>query len=109
MVRALVRAHLKTNAKHMDPAISHQGPGTALITGASTGIGYELSKVFAREGYRLVLVARNQQRLQEVAAELRAAHGGDVHALAKDLGLASTPSEILSESQQQVLALDLLV
>ena len=43
---------------------------TVLITGASTGIGYELSKVFSRNGYNLVLVSRNSQRLQVVAKEM---------------------------------------
>jgi short-subunit dehydrogenase len=40
---------------------------TVLITGASAGIGYELSKIFAQNGYNLVLVSRNKQRLEVIA------------------------------------------
>jgi short-subunit dehydrogenase len=44
---------------------------TAPITGASAGIGYELAKLFARDQYNLVLVARNRNTLQQFATELR--------------------------------------
>ena len=43
---------------------------TALITGASAGIGYELSKIFAKNGYNLVLVSRNKEKLEEIAEEI---------------------------------------
>jgi short-subunit dehydrogenase len=64
---------------------------TALITGASAGIGLELARVFAREKYRVVLVARNQKRLEEIAQELRPA---DSQVLAIDLSLPGAPEEI---------------
>ncbi|MBZ5609654.1 MAG: SDR family oxidoreductase [Acidobacteriia bacterium] len=64
---------------------------TALITGASTGIGLELARVFAREGYALILVARNQKRLEQIAAELKPA---SVQVIAKDLSLPDAPQEI---------------
>jgi short-subunit dehydrogenase len=44
--------------------------GYALITGASSGIGCELAKVFARNGFNLVLAARNRERIETVAKEL---------------------------------------
>ncbi len=48
---------------------------TALITGASGGIGYELAKLFARDRYNLVLVARSSEKLNQVAAELQSQFG----------------------------------
>src|SRR5260370_38165962 len=77
----------------------------ALITGASSGIGLELARVFAREHFDLVLVARNQARLEEIAAELRAGHGVQVEVIAKDLAAPDAPAEI----QRQVGAVDVLV
>ena len=64
---------------------------TALITGASSGIGLELARVFARNGYGLVLIARSQQRLDQVAAHLKPAR---VQVMAKDLSLPAAPAEI---------------
>ncbi len=56
---------------------------TALITGASSGLGYELSKLFAADGYNLVIVARNQARLTQAAAELQEKYSISVKVLAK--------------------------
>jgi uncharacterized protein len=67
---------------------------TALITGASSGIGLELARVFAREGYSLVLVARNQKRLQEIAQELRPV---ETQVIAKDLSVSGAAEEIHSK------------
>jgi short-subunit dehydrogenase len=64
---------------------------TALITGASGGIGLELARVFAREGYSLVLVARNQKRLEGIAQELRPA---EAQAIAIDLSFPGAAEEI---------------
>lgn len=64
---------------------------TALITGASSGIGLELARIFAREGYRVVLVARNEKRLLEIAQELRPA---EAQVIAGDLSLPGAAEEI---------------
>jgi len=77
----------------------------ALITGASSGIGLELARIFAREHFNVVLVARSQARLEEIAAELRAGHGVAVEVIAKDL---STPDAAV-EIQRQVGRVDVLV
>ena len=58
---------------------------TALITGASSGIGLELSKLFARDSYNLVLVARSTQKLESLASELRQVYGAEVMVLTADL------------------------
>jgi short-subunit dehydrogenase len=68
---------------------------TALITGASSGIGLELARVFAREGYSLALVARNRKRLEDLAAELKPTH---VQVIAKDLAKPEAPREIFEEA-----------
>ena len=78
---------------------------TALITGASGGIGYELAKFFARDHHNLVLVARSAHKLAQIATELQV-HGGTVKTIALDLApppapkflfdqLAGTPIDIL--------------
>jgi len=66
----------------------------ALITGATVGIGYELAKLFAAEHFNLVLVARDEARLKNVAAELRNAHNIEAIVLSKDLSNGAAPREI---------------
>ena len=66
----------------------------ALITGATAGIGYELAKLFAADGFHLVLVARDEVRLKNVATELQTAHNIEAIVLPKDLANSSAPREI---------------
>lgn len=82
---------------------------TALITGASSGIGYELTKLFAHDEYNLVLVARNQQKLTHLADELKAKYAISVKIISKDLSVASAPEEIYSELQHESIEIDALV
>jgi short-subunit dehydrogenase len=84
------------------------GRQTALITGASGGIGLELARLFAAGGYDLVLVARSTARLEELAGELRK-HGGAVRVLAKDLAKPESPEEVFQELEAAGVAVDVLV
>ena len=83
--------------------------GTALITGASEGIGYELTKLFAKDGYDLVLVARNEAKLNEIADELSLAYGISARVIAKDLSKPDAPDEIYSELSRDGVAITALV
>ena len=67
---------------------------TVLITGASSGIGMGLAKLFAADGSDLVLVARREDRLNELAEKLKSEHGIEVHVLPKDLSKKTAPKEI---------------
>lgn len=82
---------------------------TALITGASSGIGYELTKLFALDRYNLVLVARSESKLQQIASELTEQYGIAVKVIAKDLALPSSPEEIWQELQTEAITIDVLV
>ena len=82
---------------------------TALITGASTGIGYELSKCFAADHHNLVLVARQEQRLQQIATEFTQQFGITVKIIAADLALPDTPQKIFAAVRNEALQIDYLV
>jgi short-subunit dehydrogenase len=82
---------------------------TALITGASTGIGRELALLFARDGAKLVLVARNTERLQELAAELRDRFGSESLVLSEDLSDVGAPKRILDQLATKNIDVDVLV
>lgn len=58
---------------------------TAVITGASSGIGLELARLFAADGYDLIVTARRLERLQQLADELGTAHGIAVHSIPMDI------------------------
>ncbi len=65
----------------------------ALITGATSGIGYELAKLFAKDGYNLIIVARTEDDLQRTANELRQENSFEVISISKDL---FTPKALLN-------------
>ena len=84
-------------------------PETVLITGASSGIGLELARMFAADNASLVLVARSDDKLQKIADELRQRHGIDVRVIVKDLARPEGPDEIAAELSQAGLQVDVLV
>jgi short-subunit dehydrogenase len=83
-------------------------PGTALITGASSGIGRELARLLAARKHPLVLVGRNHARLEEVAAELRAQNGVPVWTLALDLARPGAAAEVFAFTRDNGIEVDLL-
>ncbi|MFF9094494.1 SDR family NAD(P)-dependent oxidoreductase [Streptomyces sp. NPDC014802] len=84
-----------------------QTPGTAVVTGASSGIGAEYAARLAGRGWDLVLVARRAERLTELAARLRAGTGAAVETLTADLALAADLAEVADRVAGD--AVDLLV
>lgn len=81
----------------------------ALITGATKGIGYELATCFARDGYDLVLVARDQAQLQRVAQELAGAHGVAARVIPADLARPEAAAELVEALARERLEIDVLV
>ncbi len=82
---------------------------TALVTGASAGLGKELASLFAKDGHDLVLVARSESKLKTLADDLAKTHGIEAHVVAADLGKPSAPDEIFAATQKRGIAVDFLV
>jgi short-subunit dehydrogenase len=82
---------------------------TALITGASSGIGLELAGVFAENGFDCVLVARSHDKLSELATQLERDHQVKTLVVAKDLTRATAVDEIYEEVTAASLTVDALV
>src|SRR5438105_13468759 len=82
---------------------------TALITGASTGIGYELAKLFARDHHDVVLVARSASRLETLADELRRQFGISAKVVPLDLTGTSAPQLLFDRLQRETVHIDFLV
>lgn len=82
---------------------------TALVTGASSGIGVELARIHAERGGDLVLVARRQDRLEALKADLEAAHGIRAHLIVKDLARAEAAAEIHDELASRGVKIDYLI
>ncbi len=82
---------------------------TSLITGASSGIGLELAKFFARDHWNLVLVARNESALKRLADELTRQYGIKAAVLPADLSDPAAPKFIYDSLQRQQIVIDALV
>jgi len=76
---------------------------TALVTGAPVGIGRGLAELFAREGHHLVLTARNEPQLRELAAKLRDRYRVNVEVIVRDLSVADGPQRILDSLQSKTI------
>lgn len=82
---------------------------TALITGASAGIGLELAKRFAAAGHALVLTARRADELNTIAEQLKAAHHVAVHVVPLDLSSPDGPAKLHEQVTAAGLSVDVLV
>ena len=82
---------------------------TVLITGASSGIGRELARQFAADGADLVLIARSEDRLRELADELAVEYGVTAQVLPADLSLPGSPDQIVQTLAQRQTEVDVLV
>ena len=82
---------------------------TALVTGASSGIGTEFARKLAAQETDLVLVARSEEKLQELARQLESEHGIQTYVIAQDLTLPQAGATILEKIEYQGLIIDLLV
>jgi uncharacterized protein len=82
---------------------------TALITGASNGIGYELAKIHAENKGNLILVARSLDKLNTLKGELEAKHNISVLTIAKDLSVPGAAREVYDEVKKESLGVDLLI
>ncbi len=82
---------------------------TILVTGASSGIGEAFARQLAKRGAHLILTARSQQKLEQLADELRAHHQISVQVFPKDLSLMQAPQELFQEIQASGLVVDVLI
>jgi len=82
---------------------------TAVITGASGGIGYELARLFAKDHHDVVLVARSAPKLTQFADELQRQFGISAKAVPLDLTAAPAPQFLFDQLQREGIAVDILV
>ena len=83
---------------------------TALITGASSGIGKELATLFAKDGYNLVLVARSEDTLHDIANQYRQQYGiQQITVIAKDLSKPESAQEVYDHLKQKGITINVLV
>jgi short-subunit dehydrogenase len=83
--------------------------GTALITGASAGLGTHFALALAKQGHDLILVARRQDRLDQLAQLVRQRHGVDAHVIALDLSRKNAVAKLTETVSRQGLSVDMLI
>jgi hypothetical protein len=82
---------------------------TALITGASAGLGKDFAHLFAADGHDVVLVARRREKLEQVAAAVVEEHGVEAHVVPADLADAESPQRLYDEVAAKGLTIEYLV
>ena len=87
-----------------------EGSGkTALVTGASSGIGKAFAELLAQQGYAVVVTARRADRLDALASELKQKYGVATHTIVADLSEPHAPQQIAAELAARKIAIDVLV
>ncbi|MFC2373746.1 MAG: SDR family NAD(P)-dependent oxidoreductase [Parascardovia denticolens] len=90
----------------MSPLRHHQ---TALITGASGGLGLEFAKILAKKKYDLVLVARNEGKIYSLKNELESEHGISVYPYAADLSAVDAALNVFNYTLENGITIDVLI
>ena len=85
------------------------GQKTALVTGASGGIGFELAEQLASNGYNLILIARSKEKMKKIKEELEEKYGVSVEIIVKDLAQLEAPKEIFDRLKENGVTVDVLV
>src|SRR5690349_12054101 len=81
----------------------------ALVTGATSGIGYELARLLANDKYNLVIVARTENEVHAVAQELRMEYGVEVLSLTRDLFNIENAFSVYNEVKAKGIDIDILI
>lgn len=92
-----------------DDRAGHEAAQTALITGATGGIGLELARLLAADGFHLILVGRRRDRLDDIAAELGGAHGIGVRVDSRDLSEHGAATRLWTDLASAGAKVDVLV
>ncbi len=82
---------------------------TALITGASSGIGLELAKIHAKKGGNVVLIARNEEKLNLIKQEIETQYGVRVYIMVKDLSVENVAIDVYEQLKNKHIQIDYLI
>lgn len=82
---------------------------TALVTGATSGIGYELAQLCAKDGFNLIIVGRNESTLNECKGQLERTYGIQVTPMVKDLMLPNAAQELYTDVKERGMWVDVLI
>ncbi|MGL4772376.1 MAG: SDR family NAD(P)-dependent oxidoreductase, partial [Clostridium sp.] len=80
-----------------------------LITGGTEGIGYELSRLYAKDNHNLILVARNNDRLKNVKKELESKYGINVEIISLDLSIHNEREKLIKTVEEKNIVVDNLI